>query len=105
MKKLLAYLSLLIPHSLLPSSYIHKRLEYLLDDPATCTHEWDVVAGILNGENGVELQVQCHNCGTYSEVPDPTIEEWEACADAMENPYPWTDLSRIRYYFVDGTVH
>lgn len=102
MKEILAYLSLLIPHSLLSTKFIIERSKYLLDDPATCEHEWDVVAGILST---VELQVQCRKCGIYSEVPNPSKEEWDACYNAMENPYPWDDKSRIRYYLVNDTVH
>lgn len=99
MKKILAYLSLLIPPSLLSTKYIFYRLQFFLDDPTTCDHEWEVVAGILNT---VELQVQCQKCATYSEVPNPSLEEWDACADAMENSYPWGDKSRIRFYFDDA---
>lgn len=98
MKKMLAYLSLLIPQSYLSTSYLHNRLQFLLADPTTCDHEWEVVAGILNT---VELQVQCQKCATYSEVPNPSKEEWDACAYAMENSYPWNDKSRIRFYFDD----
>lgn len=102
MKKFLAILSLFVPQSWLSTSYIVERIHILADDPDTCEHEWDVVAGILST---VELQVQCRKCATYSEVPNPTKEEWAACYGAMENPYPWEDTSRIRYYQTDGTVH
>ena len=102
MKKFFAYLSLFIPQSLLSTKYIFERVSLLADDPATCDHEWDVVAGILNT---VELQVQCRKCATYSEVPSPTKEEWDACYGAMENPYPWEDKSCIRYYQVDDAIH
>jgi len=95
MKKILAHLSLFIPQSFLSTNYISYRLQFFLADPATCDHEWEVVAGIWNT---VELQVQCQKCATYSEVPNPSIEEWDACADAMENSYPWHDKSRIRFY-------
>jgi hypothetical protein len=102
MKKILAYLSFFVPQSLLSTEYIVSRIGVLAADPATCDHEWDVVAGILST---VELQVQCRKCATYSEVPAPSKEEWNACYGAMENPYPWTDKSRIRFYFVDGEIH
>lgn len=101
MKKFFAYLSLYIPQSLLSTRYIVERVSLLADDPATCDHEWDVVAGILDM---VELQVQCRKCATYSEVPSPSKEEWVACAGAMENPYPWKDKTRIRFYQLDGTT-
>lgn len=102
MRKVFAYLSLLIPQSLLSTKYIVERIQYLVDDPTTCDHDWDVVAGILST---IELQVQCKKCATYSEVPNPSKEEWDACYGAMENPYPWDDKSRIRFYHDDGTVH
>lgn len=102
LKIILAYLSLFIPQSFLSTAYIVERVNYLADNPATCEHEWDVVAGILST---VELQVQCRKCATYSEVPNPSQDEWAACSDAMENPYPWEDHSRIRYYFVDEAIH
>ena len=97
MGKILAYLSLLIPQSLLPSWYIHKRLPYFLADPATCEHDWWVVACILST---VELQVQCYRCGKYSEIPDPTLEEWTASHDAMLNSYRWPDPSRVRFHLL-----
>lgn len=102
LNKILAYLSLFIPQSFLSTNYIVDRIGLLADDPATCEHEWDVVAGILST---VELQVQCRKCATYSEVPNPSKEEWNACYGAMENPYPWSDKTRIRLYFIDGKVH
>ncbi len=102
MKMLLAYLSLYIPQSLLTSKYMAERIQLLAADPDTCEHEWDVVACILST---VELQVQCRKCATYSEVLNPSKEEWAASYDAMENPYPWEDLSRIRLYQVDDVVH
>ncbi|WP_136444168.1 hypothetical protein [Pacificoceanicola onchidii] len=102
LKKTRALLSLLVPQSWLSTAYITERLSILMDDPATCEHDWYVVAGILDT---VELQVQCMKCGTYSEVPEPTQEEWNACAGAMENPYPWEDTSRIRYYQTDEAAH
>lgn len=95
MKRLFATLSLLIPSALLSTKFLMWRLHALSRDPETCDHRWYVIAGIWNT---VELQVQCIHCLTYSEVPDPSVEEWEACAGAMENPYPWEDKSRIRYY-------
>ncbi|GLT08232.1 hypothetical protein GCM10007928_04630 [Sulfitobacter porphyrae] len=101
-KKFIAYLSLFVPQSLLSTKYIVERVSLLADDPATCDHEWDVVACI---SNTVELQVQCRKCATYSEVPDPTKEEWETSHGAMEIPYPWEDKSRIRYYHIDDTIH
>lgn len=100
MKKFFAYLSLLIPQSLLSTKYIVERVALLADDPSNCDHEWDVVAGILDT---VELQVQCRKCAIYSEVPNPTEEEWEACYGAMKAPYLWEDKSRIRYYRVEDT--
>lgn len=102
MKKILATLSLFVPQSWLSTSYIVERISILADDPDICEHDWNVVAGILST---VELQVQCRKCATYSEVPNPTKKEWEDCAGAMENPYPWEDTSRIRYYQIDETIH
>lgn len=102
LNKILAHLSLFIPQSLLSTNYIVSRIGLLVDDPSTCDHEWYVVAGILST---VELQVQCRKCATYSEVPSPSKEEWDACYDAMENPYLWDDKMRIRFYFGDGKVH
>lgn len=96
MKKFFAYLSLLVPNSLLSTAYMFDRLQYFASDPKTCDHTWDVVASIVNT---VELQVQCNKCLTYSEVPDPSEEEWGASYGAMEDPYPWADKKRIRYYF------
>lgn len=98
MKVIFAYLSFLVPQSFLSTAYMVERIKILAADPVTCEHEWDVVAGILNA---VELQVQCRKCAIYSEVPDPSKDEWAACYGAMENPYPWKDHSRIRYYFVE----
>ncbi|MCP5074354.1 MAG: hypothetical protein GY947_13840 [Rhodobacteraceae bacterium] len=102
MKRLLVYLSFLVPGSLLTTKFLHERLTYLFADPATCDHEWHVVASILND---VELQVQCFTCGTYSEVPDPSQEEWDQSYGAMENPYPWEDVTRIRLYQGGGQIH
>jgi|TARA_B100000446_G_scaffold187589_2_gene217288 hypothetical protein len=102
MKKVLAILSLYVPQSWLSTTYIVERISILADDPHTCEHEWDVVAGILST---MELQVQCRKCAAYSEVPNPSKEEWGSCAGAMENPYPWEDKSRIRYYQIDDTIH
>lgn len=98
MRKLLAHLSLFVPQSLLSTKYLLERLDYLLDDPSTCDHDWDVVAGITST---VELQVQCRKCATYSEVPDPSKEEWTEAAHAMVSPYPWHDKSRVRYHLED----
>ncbi len=91
-----------MPRSILSSKYIYDRVALLAVDPATCEHEWLVVASI---SNTVELQVQCNYCATYSSIPDPTEDEWNASFNAMENPYFWDDHSRIKYYFVDDTVH
>ncbi len=102
LNKILAYLSFFIPQSLLSTNYIVARIGILADDPSTCDHEWYVVAGILNT---VELQVQCKKCATYSVVPNPSKEEWEACYGAMENPYLWDDKTRISFYFDDGKIH
>ena len=102
MRKIVAILSLFVPQSWLSTAYIGERISILAGDPDSCEHEWDVVAGILSD---VELQVQCRKCATFSEVPNPTKEEWDACAGAMANPYPWEDKSRIRYYQVDNTIH
>ena len=95
---MLAYLSFLVPQSFLSTAYMNQRIEYLKDDPATCDHNWEVVASILST---AELQVQCIKCATYSEVSDPSEEEWADAYDAMENPYPWTDKSRIGFYLDD----
>ena len=95
MNKLLAYLSLLIPESLLTNNYLIKRTQYFLENPAACEHDWKVVAKILST---AELQVQCMKCATYSEVTNPSEEEWAAASGAMETPYRWQDKSRIRYY-------
>lgn len=94
MKKFLARLSLFLPHSLFSTKYLVERIELLSTGASTCDHEWWVVASILNT---VELQVQCYRCNTYSVVPDPTKEEWDASYEAMENPYRWHDTSRIGY--------
>ena len=102
MREIVAILSLFVPQSWLSTAYIGERISILAGDPDSCEHEWDVVAGILST---VELQVQCRKCATFSEVPNPTKEEWDACAGAMANPYPWEDKSRIRYYQVDNTIH
>jgi len=66
----------------------------LAEDPKTCEHKWDVVCGILSD---VAIQVQCVKCGTWGSVPDPSLEEWTACSDAYENPYPWEDGSRVEF--------
>ena len=94
-RKLIAYLSFLVPQSWLSTEYMADRVWDLAGDPETCDHDWWVVASIIST---VELQVQCQKCATYSEVPDPTKEEWEKSYDAMENPYPWRDKSRISFY-------
>jgi len=94
MQRFLAMLSLFIPQSLLSTAFIMKRLQYFAEDPETCSHEWDVVAGILST---VELQVQCRKCFIYGEVPNPSKEEWDSCYGAMENPYPWDDASRVKF--------
>jgi hypothetical protein len=91
--RVLAYISLLVPSSWLPTKYLFARLKYFAADPATCEHEWEVVAGILST---IELQVQCRKCIIYGEVPNPSEEEWGAAYGAMENPYPWLDRSRVR---------
>ena len=91
--RMLAYLSLWVPNSWLSTKYLFARLKYFAADPATCEHEWDVVASILST---VELQVQCRKCFTYGEVPNPSKEEWGASYGAMENPYPWLDRTRVR---------
>jgi hypothetical protein len=98
MEKVLAYLSFLVPQSLISTAYLFERLRIIGPDPNECDHEWEVVAGIFNG---VELQVSCRKCMTYSEVPDPTEEEWVA-ATAMTDTYPWYEESRIRYYSKNG---
>ncbi|GGX56639.1 hypothetical protein GCM10007385_26760 [Tateyamaria omphalii] len=95
MKKLVARLSFLVPTSWLSTAYLFERIDILSADAATCDHEWHVVASILSS---VELQVHCYKCNTYSEVPDPSKKEWDESYNAMENPYPWRDHSRIRYY-------
>ena len=92
MEKLLATLSLFIPQSLLSSRYIQRRLELFADDSTDCEHEWYVVAGILSTGS---LQVQCVRCASFSEVDNPSLDEWERCAGAMENPYPWEDAERV----------
>jgi len=102
LEKLLAYLSFLIPGRFLTTKYLFKRLDLISADPATCDHEWWVVASILET---VELQVQCYNCMTYSEVTKPTEGEWADSYGAMENPYRWEDVTRIRLYEVAGTKH
>jgi hypothetical protein len=92
-KKVLVYLSLLVPASLLSTKYLFDRIELLPDDPENCDQDWMVIAGILNT---VELQVQCAKCASYSKVPNPTKEEWDACAGAVENPNPWEDKTPVR---------
>ncbi len=102
MKKLLAYLSLIVPQSLLTTKYLLERIPLLAADPSTCDHEWDVVASI---SSTVELQVQCRKCAIYSEIPDPTEQEWDASYGAMATPYPWEEKSRIRHYQANGPIH
>ena len=102
MKKFLAYLSLIVPQSLLTTKYIVERIPLLAADPSTCDHEWDVVASI---STTVELQVQCRKCAINSAIPDPAEQEWGASYGAIENPYPWEDKSRIRHDLNNGPLH
>ncbi|APX15665.1 hypothetical protein VWY34_06600 [Phaeobacter sp. JH20_02] len=92
LEKILALLSFLVPGRLLSTRYLFKRLEILGQDPETCEHKWLVIAAI---RNSVELQVQCVRCFAYSEVSDPSQQEWNDAFGAMENPYPWDDDSRV----------
>jgi len=99
---MLAYLSFFVPQSILTTKYIVERVGILAANPATCEHDWYVVASILST---TELQVQCQLCATFSEIPSPSKAEWDTAFGAIENPYPWKDLSRIRYYIVNDSVH
>ncbi|MEM0907841.1 MAG: hypothetical protein AAGJ94_10790 [Pseudomonadota bacterium] len=94
--KAIASGSLMVPHGWLPREYMSRQLDNLFDDPEDCEHDWYVVASILST---VELQVQCGRCGIYSEVPDPTKDEWSKAYGAGTKPYAWKDKSRMRFYF------
>jgi hypothetical protein len=58
----------------------------------TCEHEWEVVGTAYN--QGC-LELNCKQCASWANVLDPSKEEWAAAYGALDNPYPWTDLSRV----------
>jgi len=52
----------------------------------------------------LNLLIPQRRLSTRHTVPDPTEEERAASFNAMENPYPWTDASRVPLNAVPGTV-
>jgi len=68
----------------------------------TCRHEWVVFSTALQD---VCLLVECVKCGLFGTVDDPTEEEWSEAFDAAENPYLWTDQSRVTVRGVPAIRH
>jgi hypothetical protein len=57
---------------------------YVLDDPATCTHERVVYCVALNDHC---LELHCNNCALTSAVFNPTNEEWRRGLAAPSDPF------------------
>ena len=65
----------------------------MLEDPATCDHEWMVYSTVLN-EGWLELH--CDKCALVGTVIDPSKEEWQQAFSAPSEPYQWHDNSRVK---------
>jgi len=68
-------------------------LKIFFDDPATCSHEWEVYSTALN--DGC-LELQCKKCAIAGTVDDPTKSEWKKAFSAPESPYLWNEMDRVK---------
>ena len=68
-------------------------IKFLLENPETCSHEWEVYNVALNDHC---LELSCNNCALVGSVHDLTEEEWEKGLMAPSNPYIWKDHSRVQ---------
>jgi hypothetical protein len=65
---------------------------FVLDDPATCSHEWVVYS---TATRQVCLELHCRRCALTGAVMDPTEEEWAKAFHAPSKPYWWTQPERV----------
>ena len=72
-------------------------LKFAYKNPRGCTHNWVVYSTAIQEQC---LELRCERCALLGSVDDPTPQEWERAYDAPENPYPWSDNSRVS----EGTV-
>lgn len=68
-------------------------IKFVLQDPETCTHEWEVYCVAINDRC---LELQCNNCALVGAVYNLSDEEWERGLSAPSNPYIWEDHSRVK---------
>ena len=59
---------------------------------ATCDHSREVV-----GTTGtpIYMELMCSNRASWANALDPTLEDWSAAFDVVDNPYPWNDPARV----------
>jgi hypothetical protein len=67
-------------------------IKYLLEDPQTCDHEWEVYNVALNDHC---LELSCNKCALVGAVYNPTEEEWEKGLASPDKPFIWEDHSRV----------
>ena len=65
---------------------------YVLNDSATCKHEWTVYS---TATAQVCLELYCNNCAICGAVFEPTAEEWSQAFHAPSKPYRWHDNDRV----------
>ncbi len=65
---------------------------FVLKDPATCEHKWMVYGTAFN--QGC-LELYCSRCASTGAVMQPTQEEWGQAFGAHDDPYEWSDQSRV----------
>ena len=67
-------------------------IKYLLEDPQTCDHEWEVYNVALKDHC---LELSCKKCALVGSVHNLADEEWEKGLTSPSNPYIWEDHSRV----------
>jgi hypothetical protein len=80
------------PMNLIRRIFRKIAIKYLLEDPQTCDHEWEVYNVALKDHC---LELSCNKCALVGSVYNPTDKEWERGLTSPSKPYIWEDLSRV----------
>ena len=68
---------------------------------ATCDHSREVVG---TAGTPMYMELMCSNRASWANALDPTLEDWSAAFDVVDNPYPSNDPARVNVSASDAVL-